>query len=320
MRGGWFAALALLWTALAGAQTDDPQSWLRRMSEAAATLNYSGTFVYRNDLRSETSRIVHVVGSDGSETERLEVLDGPPREVICDKQEVRAYLPSEKRVIVDRRVVRGQFPALVAGSPQRILDRYELRLGERERVAGFETQAVLLTPRDGARYGQWLWAEVNSGLPVKAKVVDDKGRAIEEFSFTQLTIGGAVDRDEVRSRLAASAGSWRVESLQAGGEAVGSDIRLRAVVPGFVKESEMRRRLREGEPDVTHILYSDGLAAVSLFVAAQDPRRPTKTGVSTQGAVNVVVRQIGDHVVTVLGEVPMATVRAFADAVEIRKP
>ena len=74
-------ALAGLSAVHAGAEPltqGDALKILERISTAARTLNYEGTFVYQHGGRVETSRIVHFVDTDG-EHEKLETLDGPRR-------------------------------------------------------------------------------------------------------------------------------------------------------------------------------------------------------------------------------------------------
>jgi len=90
----------------------DGAVWLSRMMNAAQRLSYSGTFVYQSGTHSETSRVVRIVDAAG-ERERLEVLDGSPREVVRVNDEVRCYLPDDRRVVIERRSARRAFPALL---------------------------------------------------------------------------------------------------------------------------------------------------------------------------------------------------------------
>ena len=82
------------------------------MANASRQLIYSGTFVYQHPTKSETSRIVHYVYSAGGEFEKLEVLDGPAREVIRSNDQLTCYLPKSKTVIIEQRDAR-QLPVLL---------------------------------------------------------------------------------------------------------------------------------------------------------------------------------------------------------------
>jgi len=56
---------------------------------------------------------------------------------------------------------------------------------------------------------------------------------------------------------------------------------------------------------------------VSVFVEPM-PQAPQLIGLSQQGGINVYSRQLNDHLVTVLGETPGATVRQIAYSVAHR--
>jgi sigma-E factor negative regulatory protein RseB len=65
-------------------------------------------------------------------------------------------------------------------------------------------------------------------------------------------------------------------------------------------------------------VYSDGLAAVSVFIEPLPKTRPAQQSLSHQGAVTIYVRPVADHMVTVLGETPAATVMQIANSLEFR--
>lgn len=309
----------------------DPLVWLNRMATAAQTLSYSGTFVFQAGTHSESSRIVHMADR-GGEIERLEVLDGSPRQIVRDHDELRCYLPNEKRVLIDKRAsgttggamrnARNTFPALIDADVHALSNYYTFRRGEIERVAGYAAQAIMLEPRDAWRYGRRLWAEVDSGLIVKAQTLDDQLRPLEQFSFTQLSIGDAARKEAVKPIRPSVTSDWVVENLSAS-ELPVSDAgwSFRIQPPGFVKKFSTQRRLHDGGPWVRHWVFSDGLAAVSVFIAPlqnQGERHPL--GASTQGVINFFTRQLAGNEITALGEVPPATVKQIADGVEYRKP
>ena len=181
-------ALAL---AMGAAQAQSPEtlSWLRKIHEATQRLSYTGTFVYQNGTRSETSRITRYVDAAG-DIEKLEVMDGVPREIVRTKDTVRCYLPDSRVVKVEKRVeqrAERSFPALVPERIMALARHYDLSLGETRRIAGYDCQAVVLTPKDNLRYGYRLYADTGSGMLLRAATVDSEGNEVEKFTFTQLT-------------------------------------------------------------------------------------------------------------------------------------
>jgi len=318
VRRGLLGTALVLAVGAAQAQSPEALSWLRKIHEATQRLSYTGTFVYQNGTRSETSRITRYVDGAG-DIEKVEVMDGVPREIVRTKDMVRCYLPESRVVKVDRRVdqrsERG-FPALVSERFTALARHYELSLGETRRIAGFDCQAVLLSPKDDLRYGYKLYADVKSGMLLRAVTVDSAGNPVEQFTFTQLAIGN-VTRDMVKTRHAVRA--WRVEHAEAQPARL-AGWGLAAELPGFEKVTELKRRLGESRP-VGQMVYSDGLAAVSVFIEPLEGRGDAvRTGLASMGAIHIYTREVANHRVTVVGEAPAISVQRIADSVEFHRP
>ena len=305
MRALAFILLVLPAYALPQVQNaQDASAWLKKIYHASQTLSYSGTFVYRQGDRSESSRITRLVDASG-DTEKLEALDGVRREVVRNGEEVKCYLPDSKLVKVDRRSTHPTFPALLPARNSALSDQYAVTKEETARIAGFDCQAIALKPKDEFRYGYKLWADIGSGMLLKARIVNEKGEAVEEFTFTQLSVGGNIGRDKVRSAFASESRQWRVENAGVvPANLAKTGWTVNAGIPGFQKVIEVKRQLRQSQP-VSQIVYSDGLAAVSVFIEPVDLRRePVHPGMSSMGAVNIFTRELANHVVTVVGEAP----------------
>lgn len=301
-------------------QTEGLQ-WLHRASQAAETLSYSGTFVYRSGHRSETSRIVHLA-SQGRQSEKLEVLDGSPREVIRQDDEVSCYLPENRLVIIEQRSVRRNFPALLAEGLGNLHDHYRIRTGGGERVAGFDCQTIRLEPRDEWRYGHRLWMDPVSGLLLRADIVDAQGMALESIAFTDLHIGEPIHADALKPKYEAHAKeNWRIRQARL------SELRddvpwvFRSELPGFRKQTALRRVFGNEGRDAAMLqwVFSDGLAAFSVFIsplsAAQDRQEES---FQTMGALSVLKRVIEGHQVVVMGDLPPAAIRHFAAGIGVR--
>jgi len=309
-----FLIAVALGSGAAQAQSPETLGWLRKMHDATQKLSYTGTFVYQNGPRSETSHITRYVDASG-DIEKLEVLDGMPREIVRTKDTVRCYLPGLRLVKVDRRTER-DFPALLPERITALARHYDISLGETRRIANFDCQAVVLKPRDNLRYGYRLYADTNSGMLLRAVTVDAAGEQVEQFTFTQLTIG-AVSREMVKSRHASR--SWRTEDTEAAPARL-AGWGLSSELPGFQKIFELKRRLGESR-SAGQVVYSDGLAAVSVFIESLEGRSdPVRTGLSSMGAIHIYTREVANHMVTVVGEAPAASVQRIANAVEYRRP
>lgn len=306
----------------AQAQTQgDALQWLIRASQSAQKLSYTGTFVYQSGNIAETSRITHLVDAAG-EAERIEVLDGSPREVVRIDDEVTCYLPENRTLIVERRHNRRSFPGLLPVSfGGGIGDNYVVRKGGIGRIAGMESQSIMIEPRDDLRYSHHWWIDTQSGLLVKASLLGDRGEPLETFAFTELRIGGPIDREAIKPSARMKIRDWRVQPPQAtSGKADDGSWQFRNSLPGFRKVSSMRRQARGESPAGSHWVFSDGLAAISVFI---DPLSGLKgkpePGRFVMGTVNIYRRIVGDALVVVMGDVPHAALQRLGDGIEAKK-
>lgn len=295
--------------------TQDPIEWLGRIATAGQGLNYVGTFTYQSGREFETSRIVHRVDQHGAH-ERLEVLDGSPREVIRSNGEVRCVLPDQKMVIVDEAGGRRAFPARLPSAYATVVENYQVSMGELARVAGKDAQIIHLVPRDGLRYGHTLWADVASGLLLKARMVDERGEVIEQFTFGDVRIGGEIGMEALKPRYAMS-DSWREVNARGTPVAEGEGgWALQSPVQGYALKSMVVRQLGREHGEVLHMVFTDGLSAVSVFVEPVDPTGEREgVGALASGPINIYKRRLGDHLVTVLGEVPQKAAQMIGDGI-----
>jgi sigma-E factor negative regulatory protein RseB len=298
----------------------DAAGWLQKMALAAQKLNYTGTFIYQSSGSSETSRITHVVDATG-EREKLEVLDGSPREIVRTNDEVKCFLPEDKVVIVEKRRRYKAFPALLPYSLGSLGEHYHIRKGEVARIAGLDSQLIILEPRDNLRYGHMLWADTSSGLLLKARMVDEKNEPIEQFAFTQLQIGGVIDRESLKTKFSTRSNEWRVQNARAAetGLATGDWV-FKTLPAGFRKSAGMKRHAAQPGIETTHYVFSDGLASISVFIESLGAQQEkTEPSTYSAGAINVYKRVTGGHQLTVLGEVPAATLKRLGDGMELKR-
>lgn len=302
------------------AQPKNAEEWLERISKSARELPYTGVYLHQTPEGSNASRITHLVDKQGNEHEKLEMLDGPLLEVIRRNEEMFCYHPDQKTVRVDKRSTGRFFPSLISGSPGSIIDNYKVKLGTIERVAGHDCQWVVLEPRDSMRYLQKLCAELGTGLLLRAKLFNERNQLLEQFMFTQVDVSGAVSRQDIRSRWEKSAGWQKDYSVKDGLKSADTGWQVGNLPPGFKKVMEMVRNLSGRKEPVAHLVYSDGLSNVSVFVESNGGNVvQTSSKASDDGPISVSIRPVGDFQVTVMGEVPVGAVQAIAESVSRRR-
>lgn len=306
------------------AEIQDIQNTLRRVQSAAQKLNYSGIFVYQQANQIRTSRIMHGVDSQG-EIEKLEILDGKPREYIRRNDEVSCYLPENKTIQIEKSVTQEVFPALLSQNFLSLPDFYSVKKAEFSRVAGNECQILSFEPKDNLRYGYRLCMDRTSGLLLRAQTVNSRNEVIEQIAFTQISIGD-IDKSRIKSSFP-NVSQWHVENLTVQAN-VNSGWSVKLPPPGFKKTREMKRLIPISASangaasssakanEVVQIIFSDGLSAISVFI---EPDTASRTeGSLQQGAMTLMGRRQGEFWLTVVGEVPFAAIKQVMNSIEFK--
>jgi sigma-E factor negative regulatory protein RseB len=300
---------------------EQARQWLQRMHEAATQRNYQGTLVVTADGAMSSSRLMHYCEGKHS-FEYVETLDGAPQKVLRHNDQMLTLWPARKVARLEQRDAVQPFPALLSGSGEQLFERYDLVDEGAGRVAGLDAAVLLLRPRDSARFAQRLWAERASGLLLRADVMAADGRVLETSAFSDVKIGSGTKPATPQAALKKLDG-WTVQrphSQRTSLEAEGWQLKPLAL--GFRQTSCIKRQLdmaaaadKAAPSEVLQAIFSDGLTQVSLFV---EPLRAEhhRPGSAVAGATHTWMQAHGAHWVTVIGDVPPATLKQFAAALE----
>ncbi|WP_372526816.1 MucB/RseB C-terminal domain-containing protein [Piscinibacter sp.] len=308
-------------------QPKEVRAWLMRIHDAASHSNFQGTFVVSAGGAVSSARIAHFC--DGSnQFERIESLDGQARNVFRYNDVVHTVWPQARVALVEQRDLLNSFPALLQVGDDRIAEFYDLRPLGAERVAGHEANVLLLRPRDGNRFGYRLWADKGTGLLLRADVLGERGDVLETSAFSDVAIGVRSQPETILQPMKKLDGYRIVRPSLTPTKLEAEGWVMRQTVPGFREVSCVKRPLENaadtdqgGEPthQALQTIYSDGLTYVSVFIEPFNPQRHTRAMLTSIGATQTLMRRQGDWWVTVIGDVPTVTLRAFANGLERTK-
>lgn len=294
--------------------------WIERMHRAPCARPYVGTFVVLSATGAMASSRIWQACDAQQQMEQVEVLSGTPRVIFRRNDEVRTFWPQTRVVRMDRKEASGLFPRVPAVNGASISQFYVSRPLGQERVAGLVAEVVWFKPLDGLRFGYRLWSEKETGLVVKLQTLGPDGRVLEQSAFSELDLNAPVRADQLSRLMDATAGYKVVASAVFKTTAKEEGWTLRQPVAGFVPVSCNKRAVSatDDAQGILQCLYSDGLASVSLFMEPFDAQRhPAQPQVSSMGATQLLAQKITPDVwLTLVGEVPMHTLRLFAGQLE----
>jgi sigma-E factor negative regulatory protein RseB len=310
------AGLALLIGLPASAMSPvSPNDWLDRMSAVVNSMNFEGTVIRRRDGQSQALKVVHKV-VDGVVNEKVITQEGNGLEIIRNGNEVHCILPDKKSVLVETWNDDSTLFSTLPKSQLRFGNAYDLSIVREERVAGRNALLVAVRPHDGYRYGHRIWLDRETAFPLRTELVGGDGALLEQLKFADIRLNSDIPAQSLQPSMSLDDYTWYTEPSRPEIEEVESDWVCDDLPPGFRLLSETRETLPGSEAPVTHIMYGDGLATVSVFIAALPDE--IVAGRAAVGASNSYSVELDQGVVTAIGEVPLATVRKIASGMRLR--
>lgn len=306
-------SLTALMSAPAVAKLDDTAQILLNIQDAARNLDYEGVFTYYLNDQMHSYRIAHRLDGD-SERERLEALDNFVREFIRHDNVVMCVLPERKVVLTEARK-RARFPALLMSMPSDFSKFYELvRHPAPGRVAGRDCVELELVPKDAYRSGVRICADQETGLLLKAQVLDEQGLVAQQVVFTQIVINEDVSDAALESNWVTH--DWKKitqERTPVDLERLGWTY---DAPPGFHVSQQTRRLFQDGR-EVDQLLLTDGLASISVFIEPYqgDLSQHQITGLRQGRSGYLYGKRLEDFWVMVVGDVPEKSLLWVADSI-----
>lgn len=293
------------------------------MHEATRRLNYEGVFVYQRGDQVESMRLIHRY-ADGVEAERLVSLSGPAREVIRQGDRVTCvYADSDAARGAGKTPPRDLIGVGFSAPVDKLDDNYHITLDGQDRVAGRPSTVVAVTPVSPDRYGYRLWLDEESKLLLKSAILDGSGRALEQMQFTDLAVHASLAAERLQPELRGPSFDWPTAAESKSADSAppaGGGWRVSWVPAGFEFKERSLQRMGAREAPIDHLVYSDGVAMVSVFVEAVADMKRALRGRSSRGAVNAFSRLADNHQITVVGEVPADTAQKIALSVVRAEP
>jgi len=311
-----FILLSLLCLSASGAWADSIDDWLDKMSQASQQQNFQGTLVIRQQDKMQAIRVKQGVTPKGS-WQTLESLTGEDQTIIRHNNKVTTIFPAKKLVTISDEMAgsidKGPLHPALPENRQALKKLYKLELSGHDRIANKSTQKIQMVPHDQHRYGYVFWLDQKSGLLLKCDLIDEKGKVLEQLMYSNVELLSSTPKNSIdvdvlstyRKVQLMDEHSVRQQRWQASNLPVGFEL-IRAV-----KVNHHSR-----VTPAYHMVYSDGMASVSVFVEQLKEVDKPVIGMSSMGPVNAYSSFMGNDYVTAIGEVPSATVRMIAESIK----
>ena len=294
---------------------------LNDMNHTLETSNYQGTFVFIHDGNVEAMQIVHGYYSGYGVREKLVSLTGDAREVIRDQDVLTCIWPKDRLVVIETARTGHGLPSALLKNLDQLALRYEFKEAGSARIAGFTCKVVRFEPLDEYRYGHELCIDIDSGMLLKSRTFDAEGEAIESMMFTSFRMLESIPDSMFKHSSSLEDYTWKTAGNSLNGVMQPDRAwKIRNLPPGFSLSSVTRRLMSASKNPVQHIVLTDGLASVSVFISKVDDPEHIYQGAHKRGVINAYARDLNRHQITVIGEVPKDTVKSIGESIFYSSP
>jgi sigma-E factor negative regulatory protein RseB len=307
------AATMLAACSLTAHAQSSPDELLDRMNHVVNVLDYEGTVFRRENGESEALRIVRKI-IDGVINEKLVSQEGNGLEIIRIGNEVHCILPDKQTVLIEEWANQSTLFSSLPSSDIRYGAVYDVSIVREDRVAGRRAIMLAIRPHDSFRYAHRIWLDDETSFPLKTEMVSVDGDLIEQIKFAEIMIGDGIKNESLAPSMSLANFSWFSEPQRYESAEIETSWQSTDLPAGFRATSTTTEKLPGAEKPVTHIVYSDGMAMVSVFIAEAGDTPVARQ--SSVGASNSYSIHRGDFLITAVGQVPAATVERIATSMQ----
>ena len=300
---------------------EDARSWIEKMSIAMQKHDYNGTFVYLHDGDIESMKIFHRE-VDGVEYERLVSLNGEAREIIRNANDVICIWPGSKSVIVTEAKPRTPFPRFEPAQMSSLQTHYQFKDLGLARIADRPARMIDISPRDEYRFGYRLWIDMETSLLLRSAMSNISGVVLEQVMFTDIKVEDSMPMEMFQVSAQGNVYDWLTSTdlqvtEQPQIETEIPSVSQMALPNGYELNGNQISPVAGSSKPARRLMYTDGLSSLSIFVAESGGESGDLVGTSTMGGVSAFGRKIGKWHATVVGEVPVHTVKMVGESIAL---
>jgi sigma-E factor negative regulatory protein RseB len=233
-------------------------------------------------------------------------------------------------VLVEQRQERGPFLGSLPQFDASVSDFYRIEALPATHILGRPVRVIAVNPKDQFRFGYRLWLDEKTAMPLKTQLCDSRGQVIEQIFFARLDMPENIPDSDLTPTVRTEGMRWvrQGPSPDSASAALGA-YRASQLPPGFRLTIQGAQTLGGASAPASHLVYSDGLATVSVFVeeppasapgtatAPDAQAEPPLQGLARVGSGYAFSTVVQGHQVTAVGEVPAQTVEFIAHSVKI---
>jgi len=290
-------------------------AYLEKMKKAYQQLNFDLIYVNTGKGKIEPKQLIHGVIGD-KRIVYFSYLNGAMRESLQFNGAISFYEQGRQPYSLTNNRDQSVFSNISHFDFKKGSKTYEYIILGKGRIAGKKALAIRMVSKDEFRYSYIVWLDLNSYLPLRLDTISKANVIIDQTMTISLDITDAINpwiaqlsEKKIPEVLhlskmnTAKQAKWQVHWIPEGFK--------------IIKNDEHKLMMDDKEP-VSYIMISDGLAAVSIYIA-NTLSSSEQHNIIQQGGTLLYTKHQDKLVINVIGEIPIATAERLAASIRAKK-
>ncbi|VAW71014.1 Sigma factor RpoE negative regulatory protein RseB precursor [hydrothermal vent metagenome] len=299
-------------TSIQTKDTDSVDYWLDKMTHSMRQQNFQGTLIINQDSRLRAVKVKQGITDEGS-WQTLESLTGANQKIIRSNNKVTTIFPAKQLVTISDSTNKRPLHTALPENYRKLKKYYIMKMSGKDRIANKSTQVVRMIPLDEYRYGYIFWLDRQSGLLLRCDLLNENHQVLEQLMYSDIELLSAAPENTIDQSVLEN---YQQISLLDDNELTTKTWRAKQLPVGFLLTQSVQIPTKNTESKSYHLVFSDGMASVSVFIEVYGEIKKPAIGLSSMGAVNAYSSYVNGIYITAIGEVPASTVRMIALSIE----
>lgn len=285
----------------------------KEMGNAAQNLSYEMSFMMFSPQSITPVRYRHSI-INGEPVSQMIQMDSSRREIVQKGNNISYFEPGFDAFSLNGNNIVDNIPSVVFANYQQIKPYYNFIDAGRTHIGDRPALVIRIISKDNSRFNYVVLIDEETKLPLRIDLLDNNSQTLEQFRVISTVLDSKTVKDSLISLSKVNMPPLLI-SPKNGNPSFKWQVGM--LPPGFEEISRSSRKLAEDDV-VETAMFSDGLFTFSVNVT-KSTKGPLLDQPLQNGRRTIYTMTQKQNVITVIGELPLATAQVVAGSVQVRE-
>ncbi|ENU1228908.1 MULTISPECIES: sigma-E factor regulatory protein RseB [Providencia] len=297
----------------ASASELDADVLFKEMGNAAQNLSYEMSYMTFSPQSITPVRYRHAV-INGEPVSQMIQMDSSRREIVQKGNKISYFEPGFDAFSLNGKYIVDNLPSVVFANYQQIKPYYNFIDAGRTHIGDRPALVIRIISKDNSRFNYVVLIDEETKLPLRIDLLDNNSQTLEQFRVISTVLDSQTVKDSLLTLSKVNMPPLLISPTN-GNPSFKWQVGM--LPPGFEEISRSSRKLAEDDV-VETAMFSDGLFTFSVNVT-KSTKGPLLDQPLQNGRRTIYTMTQKQNVITIIGELPLATAQMVAGSIQFRE-